>query len=126
MTAFQVISPRVEMGRRMVKMRKLIAANLHGVAPSPVWDMLLELYLAEHETRDVSLYSLYMAAYIPPPTAHRRVKDMEQKGLLVRDANESDRRRINVTLTAKGREFVEEVLDELAAFFIPAQGDSLS
>lgn len=54
---------RIDMCRRLVAMRRTIGEAIgYRLCPSPVWDMLLDLYLAQYEKREVYLFSLYTAA----------------------------------------------------------------
>lgn len=64
----------------------------------PGWDILLDLMAARCERRRVSVSSLCIAAAVPPTTALRWIKDMTSAGLLVRQADVADGRRIFIDL----------------------------
>lgn len=109
-----VMHQRVGLCRKILAMRQAVRSGL-GVhaAPNPIWDMLLDLYIAEQEGRGVYLWSLCIAAHIPISTAHRKVAEMEKQGLLVRKAAFRDRRMIGVKMTLDGRTRIEALLDRL-------------
>lgn len=77
----------------------------------PAWDMLLDLYAAHQEQRQVSISSLCIAAAVPATTALRWIKTMADKGLLCRAADENDGRRIYVYLEAKVLTAMDEFLE---------------
>ena len=51
----------------------------------PAWDILLDLYASRGEGRKVSVRSACIAAAVPPTTALRCLKHMEELGLIVRE-----------------------------------------
>lgn len=114
MTQMMPINRRTAMCRRLIDMRNAVGDALgYEFCPSPIWDMLLDLYLARHENRGVYLWSLYMVAHVSPSTAQRRVVEMEQQGLLMRELSDRDRRCIGVEMTEVGVETVNSLLDRL-------------
>lgn len=114
MTQMMPINRRTAMCRRLIDMRNAVGDALgYEFCPSPIWDMLLDLYLARHENRGVYLWSLYMVAHVSPSTAQRRVVEMEQQGLLMRELSDRDRRCIGVEMTESGVEKVNSLLDRL-------------
>lgn len=64
----------------------------------PGWDILLDLMAARCERRRVSVSSLCIAAAVPPTTALRWIKQMTSVGLLIRQADVADGRRIFIDL----------------------------
>lgn len=113
----QIHSPdrRIDMCRRLVAMRQTIGEAIgYRICPSPVWDMLLDLYLAQYEKREVYLFSLYTAATdIPQSTAHRKIAEMEKQGLVTRDIPRPDGRRVAISMTARGVAIVDHLLDRI-------------
>ncbi|MAX00736.1 MAG: hypothetical protein CMN72_14060 [Sphingomonas sp.] len=67
----------------------------------PAWDMLLDLFAAELEGNQVSVSSLCIAAAVPPTTALRWISNLTDAGLLRREADPLDRRRVFLALTPK-------------------------
>ena len=74
----------------------------------PAWDVLLELYAAELGQQRVSVGSLCIGAAVPPTTALRWIKTLEQKGLIQRMADPLDARRVFVSLSPKATESMEQ------------------
>ena len=65
----------------------------------PAWDIMLELLRAEIAQQRISVSSLCIAANVPTTTALRYIKSMTQQGILAREPDLFDGRRIYVTLT---------------------------
>lgn len=88
------------MVRRMLRERRMreqfFAAELFA---DPAWDMLLDLYAAKLEGHPVAVSSLCIAAAVPATTALRWIKTMTDTGLLERQADPRDGRRIFIGLT---------------------------
>ncbi|AQR74350.1 winged helix DNA-binding protein [Sphingomonas sp. LM7] len=70
----------------------------------PAWDMLLDLFAAQLERRQVSVSSLCIAAAVPPTTALRWIGTLHEAGLFERQADPADRRRAYIGLSPKGLE----------------------
>lgn len=68
----------------------------------PAWDILLDLMAARLEKTRVSVSSLCIAAAVPPTTALRWIRHLTDNGLLERQADPDDGRRIFITLSEKG------------------------
>jgi predicted transcriptional regulator len=108
----------MEMCRKLVTTRKALGDSLgYRYCASPIWDMLLELYLAAREHRIVYFWSLCGFANVPFSTASRKVSDMEEIGLVLRNAAHRDRRGVEVALTDNGQKIVESLLDRLAQIY---------
>jgi DNA-binding MarR family transcriptional regulator len=73
----------------------------------PAWDMLLELYVAEQNDRDVPISSLSYASGVSLSTAARHVAELEKHHLVRRDRDEQDQRRAVVRPTAKALAAIE-------------------
>jgi hypothetical protein len=83
------------------------APNLFG---EPVWDMLLDLFIAAEECKQISVSSLCIASAAPMTTALRWIGIMESQSLIVRQGDPTDLRRIYLELTPN-------TLEKLRAFF---------
>lgn len=91
--------------RAVIRARRMRAQFLPGeLFADPAWDMLLDLFAAEMERRQVSVSSLCIAAAVPPTTALRWIGTLHEAGLFERQADPSDRRRAYIGLSAKGLE----------------------
>jgi hypothetical protein len=91
--------------RSAIRARRMRAQFFAGeLFADPAWDMLLDLFAAELENRQVSVSSLCIAAAVPPTTALRWIGTLHDAGLFERQADPSDRRRAYIGLSAKGLE----------------------
>jgi DNA-binding MarR family transcriptional regulator len=68
----------------------------------PAWDIMLDLMAAHLEGTLVSVSSLCIAAAVPPTTALRWIRQLTDRGLLCRQADPDDGRRIFITLSEEG------------------------
>ena len=76
----------------------------------PAWDILLDLYIAHAEGKPVSVSSACIGSANPATTALRWLAVLADKGLLVREADAKDQRRIMVRLTERGIAAMERFL----------------
>lgn len=65
----------------------------------PAWDILLDLFIAREAGRRVSVSSACIAADVPATTALRWLSALEQRGLVERQADPIDGRRVHVGLS---------------------------
>jgi DNA-binding MarR family transcriptional regulator len=72
----------------------------------PAWDILLDLYV-QSDTRPISVSSACIAGGVPGTTALRCLDQLQQRGLIRRFADRTDKRRNFVTLSPRGRTLVE-------------------
>jgi hypothetical protein len=79
----------------------------------PAWDMLLDLYIATHEHRQVSVSSLCYASGVPSTTALRHVDRLERCGLIERIADSEDRRRLWVQAKPATLERIHALLSRM-------------
>ena len=81
----------------------------------PAWHMLLELHLATARNREVCVKDLVAASDGPATTAVRWIDHLERTGLLRRESDPVDRRRMVVAITDDARANMDAYLDEIAA-----------
>jgi len=94
--------------RRVIRARRMRAEFFEGdLFADPAWDMLLDLYAAELEHRQISVSSLCIAAAVPPTTALRWIGTLNEAGLFDRKADPSDRRRAYIALSDAARRGME-------------------
>lgn len=87
---------------------RFFAAELFA---DPVWDILLDLAASRLEARPVSVSSLCIAASVPTTTALRTIKQMVDRGLLVRRGDPADARRTFIGLSATAERGMDGCLD---------------
>jgi DNA-binding IclR family transcriptional regulator len=80
----------------------------------PAWDILLELYALRCEQRRTSVSKLCLAAAVPSTTALRWLEKLHADGLIERDADPFDARRVWVSLSDRGFVALTNYLRELA------------
>lgn len=86
--------------RALIRHRKLRSSYFSADwFTDPAWDILLDLTAAKLEQRTVSTSSLCLACTVPQTTALRWVKNMTKAGLLVRERDPDDARRVFVSLS---------------------------
>lgn len=89
-----------KMLRDIIKARRLrdrfFAAELFA---DPAWDILLDLKAAAADGQKVSVSSLCIAAAVPPTTALRWITAMTESGMLVRQQDPDDARRVFIDLS---------------------------
>lgn len=103
---------KAQRARRIIAERRRRERTLGSeLFADPAWDMLLDLYAAYHERRNVSVSSLCIASAVPATTALRWIKTMTDKGLISRSADAHDGRRIYLHIT----DHVLEAMDEFLA-----------
>lgn len=76
----------------------------------PIWDMMLDLMLAESHGRALSASDLATGAGVPLSSGLRMISAIERLGFAQRSIDERDRRRTIVRLTAAGT-------DRMASYF---------
>ena len=100
--------------RSIIKARRLRDSFFDAeLFADPAWDILLDLMAARLEGRNVSVSSLCIAAAVPPTTALRWITAMTESGMLLRQQDPHDARRVFIVLS-------EEVTTKLNAYFAAA------
>jgi hypothetical protein len=106
--------PDPRLVRRIIRQRQLRAKFFDGeLFADPAWDMLLDLTAARVEHTRVSVTSLCIASGVPPTTALRWIGQMTAAGLLERVEDETDRRRVFITLTDPAAEAMARYFAEV-------------
>ncbi|WP_054105980.1 MarR family transcriptional regulator [Novosphingobium sp. AAP83] len=91
--------------RHQFKTRLLREAHFEGLPFHETgWEILLELYIAEAEGRKLNVTAIGLDGHIPTATLVRWIALLEQRQLLVRQPDTTDRRRTWISLTALGIE----------------------
>ncbi|WP_126172872.1 winged helix DNA-binding protein [Altericroceibacterium xinjiangense] len=87
--------------------REFFDSKLFG---EPAWDLLLDLYIAVSQGKRVSVTSACIAADVPSTTALRWIGLLEKEGLVVRENDEADARRVFIRLTPDGHTRMNQFL----------------
>ena len=74
----------------------------------PAWDILLDLYVAHAENTPVSVSSACIGSAAPPTTGLRWLGVLAEQGLILRQHDPEDQRRVLVRLTDKGLSAMDE------------------
>ena len=90
--------------------RKREAVFGPGLFADPAWDMLLDLFVAREQGRNISVSSLCIAAAVPPTTALRWIRHMDERGLLERRKDPRDGRRVWIAIKAEVHKKMRDLL----------------
>lgn len=85
----------------------------------PAWDILLELYALSCEQQRTSVSKLCISAGVPATTALRWIEKLDADGLVTRQDDPLDGRRVWVALSDKGTTAMKGYLFELLAGAMP-------
>lgn len=86
----------------------LLAKDLFA---DPAWDILLDLYRASLNQKNISISSACIASAVPPTTALRHIKGLEDAGLVHRVPDKRDHRRIYLALTDKAGQAMDRWME---------------
>ncbi len=112
------IDPRADRRRQqclaLLRERRIVGDHLgFQLCPNPSWDILLDLYLAELEDRTTYLWQSCVAANTPISSAHRKIGELIEQGLVERTGSFADKRRVGIRLSALGRMKFDRMMDRL-------------
>jgi hypothetical protein len=85
-------------------------AELFG---EPAWDILLDLFIAQAEGKTVSVSSACIGSAAPATTGLRWLGVLADEGLVIRENDAEDHRRVLVRLTARGLSAMERYFNEV-------------
>lgn len=104
--------------RALLRTRRLREQILgQDLFADPAWDIMLDLLAARLENTAVSVSSLCIAAAVPPTTALRWIRQLTDRGLLERQADPKDGRRIFIGLSDNGYSAVVRWFQESRVHF---------
>jgi DNA-binding transcriptional ArsR family regulator len=99
--------------RAMLTSRRRMEQYFPGLFADPARDMLLDLFVASEEARELSVTSCCIAAMVPPTTALRWLALLKQQGLVIEEPDLRDRRqkllRLSPHARAQMRQFIDTV-----------------
>lgn len=79
----------------------------------PVWDILLDLFIARHQNLTITVSSACIAADVPVTTALRHIAWLVEDGWVIRSPHPSDARSSVVGLTPDGDRAMRAYLDDI-------------
>ena len=77
----------------------------------PTWDMILDLYIADRESRRVDVSGMCLASGVAPTTALRYVELLVDDALITKVADPEDGRRSFVNISSTLESAIDEWLD---------------
>ena len=80
----------------------------------PAWDILLDLFIAAGEVKSVSVSSACIGSAAPATTGLRWLRVLADEGLVVRENDQEDHRRVMVRLTPTGHAAMERFFETVA------------
>jgi len=84
----------------------------------PSWDILLDLFIAGRQDRRVPTTSACIGSHVPPTTALRWLRILEQRGLIERENDRRDGRRTFVRLSPTGVTMMESFLGSMRSMIV--------
>lgn len=81
----------------------------------PAWDILLDLFIAQGEGKSVSVSSACIGSAAPATTGLRWLGVLADEGLVIRDNDPADLRRVLVRLTPAGQAAMERFFEVVEA-----------
>ncbi|WP_380782130.1 winged helix DNA-binding protein [Sphingomonas sp. R86520] len=104
----------VDMAKRLYELRKVRDALLgEALFSEPAWDILLDLFISDHEGHRLSVSAVCIGARAPSATALRYLTLLQEADLVERTRDERDGRRSHVQLTGLGRRRMAALLGRL-------------
>lgn len=93
---------------------KLTIARLHGLKSSdPIYDTLMQAYIAAEERRPMSVSAIASMAGVAATTSLRYLDALVRKGILVRTPDSEDARRSWITLSPAMKAGMDQVFGPL-------------
>lgn len=101
--------------RSLIEERRLIGNGLgFDLCPAPVWDILLDLYLARQEGHSTYMWQACVASNIALSSAHRKISELIALGLVERTDADTDKRRVGIRLTLPCVDRLNMLMDRLS------------
>lgn len=102
----------VDAARKHLHDRRLRASLFPAdLFAEPAWDILLDLFIAEHEHKQIAVKSACIAAGVPMTTALRWITKLEKRGLIERRRSPFDARSSHVALTPAAKDAMRAWLE---------------
>jgi hypothetical protein len=105
---------RAEAASRYLKLRSQRDAIAGpSLLSDPAWDMLLDLFVGHITGRDVSVTSACVASRRPATTSLRYIERMMKQGLIRREKDVNDHRKVYLRMTERAFRSVANWVDSL-------------
>ena len=102
--------------RELIRKRRLRDQHFESdLFADPAWDILLDLMAARLEGNRVSVSSLCIAASVPATTALRWITSMTESGMLKRQMDPNDARRVFIELSENSISRLERYFTEVGS-----------
>jgi hypothetical protein len=112
---------RAEAASRYLKLRSQRDAIAGpSLLSDPAWDMLLDLFVGHITGRNVSVTSACLASRRPATTSLRYIERMAKQGLIRREKDCNDNRKVYLRMTEKAFRAVAKWIDALRDELITA------
>lgn len=108
---FYLCSERFEFIRRAVAGERC-SRRILDIFGEPAWDILLDLFIAHERRQPICLSDASLGAGVPLSTAQRWVKQLLDRGLLVRHSDGRDHRRVLVSLSEHAVKLMRSYLEK--------------
>ena len=86
----------------------------HDLFGEPAWDILLDLYVAHCDDKPVSVSSACIGSAAPPTTGLRWLGVLTEQGLILREHDPDDQRRVLVRLSDSGLGAMDRYFEQAA------------
>jgi hypothetical protein len=111
------LHPHLQLARQTYRLRRKRAAifgnpDLFG---EPAWDILLDLFIAHGEGKSVSVSSACIGSGAPSTTGLRWLGVLADEGLVLRENDPADHRRVLVRLSPEAIAAMDRFFDTVAA-----------
>lgn len=115
----------VQLAQRLYadRRRRQLAFSNPDIFGEPAWDILLDLYIAHAEERCISVSSACIGSAAPPTTGLRWLGVLQEEGLVLREHDPQDQRRILVRLSPDGIRRMDDYLSKLTRSGRPVAGE---
>lgn len=101
------------LARKTYALRRKRAAIFgnHDLFGEPAWDIMLDLFIAQGDGKSVSVSSACIGSAAPATTGLRWLGVLADQGLVVRENDPEDNRRVLVRLTSAGHAAMERFFE---------------
>jgi hypothetical protein len=97
----------------LLRTRRLRSEMLgEGLFDDPAWYILLDLFVARHQGREMGVSSVCIGSGVPSTTALRWIKVLEDRGMIGRRSDPGDGRRVLLALEPEAAMRVRDLLDD--------------